>query len=137
MSEHRQKPIKVGTTRDSAAGRIEHEGGRNVWRWKKTSPNDSTSVLLKQLDNDELQLEPTARVPRPSRQPGACASEAGRDARASRADSARDGHPRAVEPVRDGRRGTGPALDERRAGSGKRPARDAGGGFDPYNTSRR
>jgi hypothetical protein len=47
----------------NAAGRVEQDGrGNNVWRWAK-DVIDSTSVLLKRLDNKDLALEPTQKVP--------------------------------------------------------------------------
>src|SRR6187549_4012135 len=36
--------------------------GRNVWQWAK-DVLDSTSVLLKRLENKDLALEPTRKVP--------------------------------------------------------------------------
>ena len=36
--------------------------GRNVWQWDDEQL-DSTSILLKRLDNDALAIEPTRRVP--------------------------------------------------------------------------
>ena len=36
--------------------------GNRVWRWAK-EVLESTSVLLKRLDNKDLELEPTQKVP--------------------------------------------------------------------------
>jgi len=48
--------------REDAAGRIEFSGGKAVWQWSQAS-NDSTSILIKSLDNPELELEKTQRTP--------------------------------------------------------------------------
>ena len=48
--------------REDAAGRIEFKGGKTVWQWSQDS-NDSTSILIKSLDNPELALEKTQRTP--------------------------------------------------------------------------
>ena len=46
-----------------AAGRIEFDSrGNSVWRWAR-DVLDSTSILLKRLDNTDLSLEQTAKVP--------------------------------------------------------------------------
>jgi hypothetical protein len=41
------------------------ERGRNVWQWED-SQLDSTSILLRRLDNAILELEPTRSVPIPA-----------------------------------------------------------------------
>jgi hypothetical protein len=47
----------------SPAGRVEIDSrGNSVWRWAR-SVIDSTSVLLKRLENHDLSLEPTRKVP--------------------------------------------------------------------------
>lgn len=48
--------------REDAAGRIEFSGGKAVWQWSQAT-NDSTSILIKSLDNPELELEKTQRTP--------------------------------------------------------------------------
>ena len=45
-----------------AAGRVEFTDGKAVWQWAQDS-NDSTSILVKYLDNPELELEKTQRAP--------------------------------------------------------------------------
>lgn len=51
------------TTDHGAAGRIEVDNhGNRVWRWAR-DVLDSTSILLKRLDNKDLALEPTQKVP--------------------------------------------------------------------------
>ncbi len=53
---------------ENAAGRVEFNGGKAVWQWAQDA-NDSTSILIKSLDNPDLQLEVTQRTPiaRPQR----------------------------------------------------------------------
>jgi hypothetical protein len=47
----------------SPAGRVEIDArGRSVWRWAR-DVLDSTSVLLKRLENRDLALEATQKVP--------------------------------------------------------------------------
>lgn len=44
-------------------GHVEFDGrGNSVWCWDREQ-GDSTSILLKRLHNDSLQLEPTRPVP--------------------------------------------------------------------------
>jgi hypothetical protein len=94
--------------RQSDAGAVVIDGrGRNVWQWKDEQL-DSTSVVLKRLENEALELEPTRKVPigKPK-------------------DEAKDGGKNAGK--RDARRG---------AARGTVAATfdvDSGGGFDPYN----
>jgi hypothetical protein len=57
----REKPIV--TTDHGSAGRVEVDAaGNRVWRWTSDS-SDSTSILIKKLDNTSLSLEPTLKVP--------------------------------------------------------------------------
>jgi hypothetical protein len=45
------------------AGRVEFDSrGNSVWRWAR-DVLDSTSILLKRLDNKDLAIEPTQKVP--------------------------------------------------------------------------
>ena len=45
------------------AGRVEFDSrGNSVWRWAK-DVIDSTSILLKRLENKDLAIEPTQKVP--------------------------------------------------------------------------
>ena len=97
------------TTDHGVAGRIEIDRqGNRVWRWAREMI-DSTSILLKRLDNRDLALEPTQKVPvvpatNPTKQAEAKAAK----------------HNERVE------------LDlESEPGE-----RDSGGGFDPYNSRR-
>lgn len=95
---------------EEPAGRVEFDSrGNSVWRWAR-DVLDNTSVLLKRLDNKDLALEPTRRVPvlggaKFAAKPAAKAAE----------------KPRGAET-----RPRHPAL--------QREPRDRGGGFDPYNS---
>ena len=93
--------------------------GRNVWKWAKDVTKDvldSTSVLLKRLENKDLALEPTRKVPvisekdakRSTAKPGDSKAKASKEADAKSA--ARH-----------------PAMQRERP-------REGGGGFDPYNS---
>src|SRR5215471_4988285 len=45
------------------AGQVEFDSrGNSVWRWAR-DVLDSTSILLKRLENDKLEIEPTRKVP--------------------------------------------------------------------------
>src|ERR1041384_756651 len=59
------------TTDHGEAGRIEVDRqGNRVWRWAR-DVLDSTSILLKRLENHDLSLEPTQKVPVvPNAKPG-------------------------------------------------------------------
>jgi hypothetical protein len=94
-------------------GKVEFDSrGNSVWRWAR-DVIESTSVLLKRLENKDLALEPTQKVPVVRGADGAKTKGAGAsstDAKAKATTAAR--HPAA------------------------RPAerKDTGGGFDPYNS---
>jgi hypothetical protein len=122
MTTDRSKPTKVSTTRDSAAGRVERDAdGNAVWRWRQSGALDSTTILLKRLENDALALEPTARLARPA------AEGSGRPPRSDPAPPARGNS----GSTRDGQ-----ARREARPADARTAAR-SGGGFDPYNKSSR
>ncbi len=92
------------------AGKVEFDSrGNSVWRWAR-DVIESTSVLLKRLDNKDLALEPTQKVPvmrgagkAPSAKPSASAKQA-----------------ESKLPARHPAKKPGP--------------HDGGGGFDPYNS---
>ena len=92
------------TTDHGAAGGMEVDSkGNRVWRWAR-GVLDSTSVLLKRLENKDLALDPTAKVP------------IMRGAK----DSKKKPSPEKKAPV---------ALSM----VPEPGSRDRGGGFDPYN----
>jgi hypothetical protein len=92
------------------AGRVEFDSrGNSVWRWAR-DVLDSTSILLKRLENHDLALEPTQTVPViGSKKPG----KSGKSS-----DPTRSPKPRIS-------RSLSIAADE--------GGRDKGGGFNPYN----
>lgn len=67
-SQRRKKPEADQPTGEKAAdeksaGRVVFDSrGNSVWRWENEQ-DESTSILLKRLENDDLALEPTRPVP--------------------------------------------------------------------------
>jgi len=91
------------------AGRVEFDSrGNSVWRWAK-DVLDSTSILLKRLENKDLALEPTQKVP----------------IMRGKADKPGKG---------DKKTSRGKATELSVTAEPGR--RDSGGGFDPYNSRR-
>jgi hypothetical protein len=110
-----RQPDSKATERDTAAtvhgaaGHVEVDArGNSVWRWSEQGPLDTTSILLKRLENDALELEAT----RKAEQPGIAARPKNASAPSKR------------------RRGTGPED-----WTVERGHKDSGGGFDPYNNT--
>jgi hypothetical protein len=110
---------------EGSPGRVAVDSrGRNVWQWAKAAL-DSTSILLKRLENKDLALEPTQKVPiTPSTDSGAVGTA-----------------PAPPKPAARAEHGAKPADDRSDKKSTQRPdpvrsqvRRDGGGGFDPYNT---
>jgi hypothetical protein len=103
-------------------GRVEVDSrGRNVWRWAR-DVIESTSVLLKRLENNDLALEPTQKVPIVARpDPASKGSKQVAQPAAAKPDAAKPASPNS--PPRH------PAL---RPGSGGSSGKE--GGFDPYNS---
>ncbi len=96
------------------AGKVEFDSrGNGVWRWAR-DVIESTSVLLKRLDNKDLALEPTQKVP----------VVRGADQRPQKG-----GKPQ-VTPDKDraNTKAAHPAMQRERRRDG------SGGGFDPYNS---
>lgn len=92
--------------------------GRNVWQWNDDQI-DSTSIVLKRLDNAELALEPTRRLRRLKK------------ADASRRQDSRSGASRREPEGRE-------CESEITLGELKIEQTfnvELGGGFDPYNRS--
>jgi hypothetical protein len=92
------------------AGRVEFDSrGNSVWRWAR-DVLDSTSILLKRLENADLALEPTQTVPvvgsKKIAKPG------------NTSDPTRSAKPRRSQSL---------SLEAEEGG------RDKGGGFNPYN----
>jgi hypothetical protein len=94
------------------AGRVEHDSrGKAVWRWA-CDVLESTSVLLKRLENRDLALEPTQKVPIVRGARGKTPQGKGSRDEVAREHESAARHPAAVRSKR----------------------RDTGGGFDPYNS---
>lgn len=127
-------PIRTG---GNAAGQVEFDSrGNSVWRWTGPPDLDTTTHLLKRLDNAELQLEPTRSVPIPGSR--AAADRAGGVNPRARAE------PRGAWPEtpRAGRhRDSTTKRSDRGTSSDPQPFAIADdeprrGGFDPYNHSK-
>jgi hypothetical protein len=96
------------------AGKVEFDSrGNSVWRWAR-DVIESTSVLLKRLENKDLALEPTQKVPVIR---GADAAQKGSKPKGASSTDAKAKAPAIRHPA-------------------ARPAerKDTGGGFDPYNS---
>jgi hypothetical protein len=106
-------PVAPPPTASEPAGKVVVDSrGRNVWQWAK-DVIESTSVVLKRLENKDLALEPTRKVPILSEKDAALKA-----AKHSKAKAVKE--PDAKSAARH------PALQRERK-------RD-GGGFDPYNS---
>jgi hypothetical protein len=113
-----QKPVD-----EDRAGRVVVDArGRNVWQWARDAI-DSTSILLKRLENKDLAIEPTQKVP----------VMRGADPQTTKAPA-----PKQTAPAKPGAK----AAADRAVQKGARPGDptrgpkrgDTGGGFDPYNS---
>src|SRR6476646_5955912 len=92
------------------AGRVEFDSrGNSVWRWAR-DVLDSTSILLKRLENKDLALEPTQTVPVIGSKKIA---KPGKTSDSTRSAKARPSRSLSLEAEEGGR--------------------DKGGGFNPYN----
>jgi len=99
------------------AGKVEFDSrGNGVWRWAR-DVLESTSVLLKRLENKDLALEPTQKVPVMR---GAERAPKGTV-------------PKSTASERKGAAPPEPKLAVKHPAA-PRERRDSGGGFDPYNT---
>lgn len=104
---------------EEPVGRVEFDSrGNSVWRWARELL-DSTSILLKRLENKDLALEPTRKVPVLRGGKVGSADKVGR--------LGKSGQPE-KKSSRPWTGGLGPSVD-----AGERD----GGGFDPYNSRRR
>jgi hypothetical protein len=91
----------IRSIKDNPAGKVVSDPEGNRWQWES---DETTSRLLKKLDNDELAIEQTDIRPRLAERKGTAAA-------------AREASP---EPVKTRH---------------PKPKRDAGGGFNPYDSS--
>jgi hypothetical protein len=113
MSRVADKDVtKAETTTGEPVGKVVIDSrGHNVWQWAK-DVIESTSVLLKRLENKDLALEPTQKVP-----------------------VVREDEPAAKGQKAVGKRKEADAAPRHPALQRERDRRrDGGGGFDPYNS---
>ena len=123
---HDTKNLIKPVAHSEAGGVVTDDRGRNVWQWKDEQI-DSTSIVLKRLENEALELEPTRKVPIAGK--AASGKEvADRAGRGNAAPSARGGEPRRRPAAERSR-------DEADLSLSETIDYDAGGGFDPYNRS--
>ena len=61
MADDTQKLIRP-VAKNEAGSVVVDNRGRNIWQWKDEQL-DSTSIVLKRLENDALELESTRKVP--------------------------------------------------------------------------
>lgn len=114
-TEPEETPVEEGRP-----GRVVVDArGRNVWQWAKAAL-DSTSILLKRLENKDLALEPTQKVP----VMGGAGSKT--------AQPGKPGTP--AKPGAAARPGAKQADEKRANPFGVKSRGDSGGGFDPYNS---
>ena len=117
------EPPATDPTTERAGKVVVDSRGRNVWKWAK-DVIDSTSVLLKRLENKDLALEPTRKVPILSG--GEEPDEKGAKPKAAKQRSSKEP---AADEADSKSAARHPALQRERT-------RDSGGGFDPYNSRR-
>ena len=116
-------PAEEAPVEEGRPGRVVVDSrGRNVWQWARAAL-DSTSILLKRLENKDLAIEPTQKVPViPGTEPRASTPPPAGKQAAPRKPGAKQADERASK------------------NSAKRPDalrsndRGDGGGFDPYNS---
>ncbi len=113
------KPVE-----ESRPGRVVVDNrGRNVWQWARDAI-DSTSILLKRLENKDLAIEPTQKVPvMRGADPQAATKTPGVKQAAPTKPGAKTADGRAIQK---GARPADPTRGPKRS--------DTGGGFDPYNS---
>jgi hypothetical protein len=109
MTHDPTQKLLIPVRQSDAGGVVVDSRGRNVWQWKDEQL-DSTSVVLKRLENDALELETTRKVKAPSPENDSTSQKGSK-------------------PQKDPKR-------ERRSSRETLSATfevDEGGGFDPYN----
>jgi hypothetical protein len=114
MSRATDKDVESGESpKREPVGKVEFDArGKAVWRWA-CDVLESTSVLLKRLENRDLKLEPTRKLPVLGKaEPAKPRARAGGRVPPAANDDAAPRHPAARSGAR----------------------RDGGGGFDPYNS---
>jgi hypothetical protein len=118
MSRVPHKDVKhAETTTGEPVGKVVIDSrGHNVWQWAR-DVLESTSVLLKRLENKDLALEPTQKVPVVRDEDATKGQKTGKPGGKAAKHGEADAAPRH------------PALQRERDRQ-----RDGGGGFDPYNS---
>jgi hypothetical protein len=96
----------IRSIKDNPAGKVVADSpAGSRWQWES---EDETALQLKKLTNDDLAIEQTDIRPRPGPSP--------RSDKTKVAASTKAAAPRPIQPTK------------------KAPARDAGGGFNPYDS---
>ena len=123
MSRTHHKDVQQPATeseKESPGKVVVDSRGHSVWQWAK-DVLENTSVLLKRLENKDLALESTQKLPVVSGpQPG---EKSASPKAAKRADS----NAKAAKDAATKSRQWHPAMKPD-------PGSDRGGGFDPYNS---
>jgi hypothetical protein len=116
------KPVEPPPTEpDESPGKVVVDSrGHSVWQWAK-DVLENTSVLLKRLENKDLALEPTQKVPI---LPGAKPAEKGASPKVAKRP---DSNAKAAKDAALKSTNWHPAIKPDQGG-------DRGGGFDPYNS---
>jgi hypothetical protein len=118
MSRVPDKDVKHAEATGAPVGKVVIDSrGHNVWQWAR-DVIESTSVLLKRLENKDLALEPTQKVP------------------VVRED---EPAPKGQKTGKPGAKATAKVGDKRADASPRHPAmqrerRRDDSGFDPYNS---
>ena len=125
MSRAHQRDVKRGEPQatnpetESPGKVVVDSRGHSVWQWAK-DVLENTSVLLKRLENKDLALEPTQKVPVLPGQP----AEKGASPKAAK----RDSNAKVAREAASKSSAWHPAQPDQ--------VGDRGGGFDPYNSRR-
>ena len=120
MRRTHQKDVEPPAPEPESPGKVVVDSrGHSVWQWAK-DVLENTSVLLKRLENKDLAIESTQKVPILPGQPG---EQGATPKAAKRADS----NAKAAKEAATKSRHWHPAMKPD-------PGSDRGGGFDPYNS---
>ena len=118
----RVEPPAADPSGESPGKVVVDSRGHSVWQWAK-DVIENTSVLLKRLENKDLAIEPTQKVPViPGREPDEKRA-------APLAKKPADSNAKAAKEAASKSRVRHPALQPTQGA-------DRGGGFDPYNSRR-
>lgn len=121
MRRTHQKDVEPPAPEPESPGKVVVDSrGHSVWQWAK-DVLENTSVLLKRLENKDLALESTQKVPIV---PGAQPDD-------------KDAGPKAAKPGDSNAKAAKDAATKSRQwhpAMKADPKSDRGGGFDPYNS---